>query len=195
MRRRPHSQDGAGRLCRDFQKAVLKENTSVDLPAPAPKQEETETKKQEENKMSKIDLDSLSLEELQAALEKKKAEEEAKPKFELDETDPSNLARFLFDNFAVRLAVQNTNILDEEISKYPGNLTNFCYLYDNDDKRTNDKNEVVFIHVVSAYEDYVIDESIYQSSPAFSTILSKIGETHFDTNYEYRLGRGRRMGK
>lgn len=192
MRRRPHSQDGAGRLCRDFQKAVLKENTSVDLPAPALVQEEAETQKHEENKMSKIDLDSLSLEELQAALEKKKAEEEGKPIFELDENDPSNLAIFLFDNLAVRLGVWNTQILDGEIAKYPGNLTKFCYLYDKDDKRTNNKNEVASIRVVSTYGDYVIDASIDQFSPAFSTILSKIGETHFNTNYTYRPGHGYR---
>ena len=194
MRCRPHSQDGAGRLCRDFQKAVLKENTSVDLPAPALVQEEAETQKHEENKMSKIDLDSLSLEELQAALEKKKAEEEGKPIFELDENDPSNLAIFLFDKLVVRLG-WNTQILDGVIAKYPGNLTKFCYLYDKDDKRTNNKNEVASIRVVSTYEDYVIDESIDQLSPAFSTILSKIGETHFNTNYTYRPAPGHRWNK
>ena len=68
MRCRPHSQDGAGRLCRDFQKAVLKENTSVDLPAPALVQEAQETQKQEESTMSEIDLNKLSLEELQSKI-------------------------------------------------------------------------------------------------------------------------------
>lgn len=181
---------------------ITQEITQPTIETLAPRQEAQETQKHEEKKMSEIDLDSLSLEELQAALEKKKKAEEAKPKFELDENDPSNLAIFLFDyfdnsdNFAIRLpGVFNTRILDGVIAKYPGNLTKFCYLYDNDDKRTNNKNEVASIRVVSTYEDYVIDESIDQLSPAFSTILSKIGETHFNTNYTYRPAPGHRWKK
>ena len=41
---------------------------------PEPNQEATETPKQEEKKMSEVDLSKMSLEELQAAIEKKKAE-------------------------------------------------------------------------------------------------------------------------
>ena len=168
---------------------LINPTTEPTQPTPAPdtevKQEQSTTPKTEETKMSEVDLSQFSAEELQAALEKKKAEE-AKPKFVLDENDPSNLARFLMDNIAIRLG-GNSFTLGNEIAKYPGKLTKFCWMYDENDKRTNDKTKVTTIHVVSVFEDYVIETNVISPEPAFSKILSKIGETQFNETVEYRV--------
>lgn len=144
-----------------------------EIETPAPKQEET--KKQEEKKMNEIDLSKFSQEELQAAIEKKKAEE-AKPKFVLDENDQSNLAKFLQHDGMLPLAkMQNAYATDKAIAKYPGKLTKFAFLKDEDRKPTTDKEKVHYIHIVSVNEEYVVDEWVSNTSfDTFTIILEKI---------------------
>ena len=144
-------------------------------PDPEQNQEATKTPKQEEKKMSEADLNKFSVEELQAALEAKKAEE-AKPKFVLDENDPSNLVKFLQQDEMLPLAkVMNEYAVDKAIAKYPGKLTKFAYLKDEDRKPTTDKEKVRYIHIVSVDGEYVVDELVdICSFDAFPIILEKI---------------------
>ena len=141
---------------------------------PEPNQEATETQKQEEKKMSDADLSKYSLEELQAAIEKKKAEE-AKPKFELDENDPSNLARFLQSQFLLPLLNNlNAYAMSRTIAKYPGKLTKFAFMKTREGTATNDKHEVTEIHIVSVNGEYVVDKYISNTYDGFDEILEKI---------------------
>ena len=143
-------------------------------PNPEPKQEATEPQKQEETKMSEIDLSKLSLEELQAAIEKKKAEE-AKPKFELDENDPSNLAKFLQGQFLLPLLNNlNAYAMSRTIAKYPGKLTKFAFMKTREGAATNNKHEVTEIHIVSVNGEYVVDKYISDTYDGFDEILKKI---------------------
>ena len=107
--------------------------------------------------MSEIDLSKFSLEELQAALEKKKAEE-AKPKFELDENDPSNLAKWLFTVKAKESLGAPTSVND--VVDYPGKLTKFVFMYDENDNATTDPSKALTVRIVSAFEDNVINGSV-----------------------------------
>lgn len=146
-------------------------------PNPEPKQEATKTKKQEEKKMSEADLIKFSVEELQAALEAKKAEE-AKPKFVLDENDPSNLAKFCkWQDEEYPLVAAFRKTLDSNgdvhsVIKYPGKLTKFCWMYTKDNKRTTNKNECYTARIVSVYEDYVVD--VTASYNRLDMVLEKI---------------------
>ena len=125
-------------------------------PNPEPKQEATKPPKQEEKKMSEADLIKFSVEELQAAIEKKKAEE-AKTKFVLDENDPSNLAKFCkWQDEEHPLAAALRKTLDSDgdvrsVIKYPGKLTKFCWMYTKDNKRTTNKNECDTARIVSVH--------------------------------------------
>ncbi len=146
-------------------------------PNPEPKQEATKPPKQEEKKMSEADLIKFSVEELQAALEAKKAEE-AKPKFVLDENDPSNLAKFCkWQDEEHPLAAALRKTLDSDgdvrsVIKYPGKLTKFCWMYTKDNKRTTNKDECDTARIVSVHEDYVIN--VRASSLRLDMVLEKI---------------------
>jgi len=135
--------------------------------------EPTETKNQEEQTMRE-DLSKFSVEELQAALEAKKAEK-VKPQFELDENDPSNLAKFLQQDEMLPLTkILNVYAVDRAIAKYPGKLTKFTYLKDEDRKPTTNKENVHYVHIVSVDGEYVVDALVSRTSDAFSVILEKI---------------------
>ena len=127
---------------------------------PNPEQNQEQPKK--EKKMNENELSKFSVEELQAALEAKKAEE-AKPKFKLDENDPSNLAKFIkWQEEEHPLADALRQTLDSNsdvhsVLEYPGKLTKFCWMYTKDDKRTTNKNECATVRIVSVYEDYVVN--------------------------------------
>ena len=142
-------------------------------PTPQPNSEP----KQEEKKMSEseVDLSKLSLEELQAEIEKRK-QEEARPNFVLDENDPSNLAKFLQQDEMLPLTkILNAYAVDRAIAKYPGKLTKFAYLKDEDRKPTIDKEKVHYIHIVSVDGEYVVDKTVSRTSfDAFPVILEKI---------------------
>ena len=144
-------------------------------PNPEPKQEATETPKQEEKKMSEADLSKFSVEELQEALEKKKAEE---AKFVLDENDPSNLAKFCkWQDEEHPLAAAFRKTLDSDgdvhsVIQYPGKLTKFCWMYTKDNKRTTNKNECDTARIVSVYEDYVVN--VTACSLRLDMVLEKI---------------------
>ena len=154
---------------------ITQEITQPTIETLAPRQEAQETQKHEEKKMSEIDLSKFSLEELQAALEKKKAEE-AKTKFELDENDPSNLAKFLQqDKMLSCHMAMGGYMADKSIAKYPGKLTKFAYLKDEDRKPTTDKEKVHYIHIVSVDGEYVVDEWVSNCSfESFPIILEKV---------------------
>ena len=139
---------------------------------PEPIQEQP---KKGETKMSETDLRNMSIEELEAELKRRK-EEEAKPKFVLDENDPSNLAKFLQTDELLPLSqMLNTYALDKAIAKYPGKLTKFAYLKDGDRKPTTDKEKVKYIHIVSVDGEYVVDEEVNICSfDAFPIILAKV---------------------
>ena len=143
-------------------------------PNPEPKQEEA--KQEEKKKMSDVDLSKLSLEELQAAIEKKKAEEKAKNKFTPNENDPSDLAKFIQTKEMLPLAkCLNVYALDRTIAEYPGKLTKFAYLKDENREPTTDKEKVRYIHIVSVDGECVIDAWVSNISfDAFPIILKKI---------------------
>lgn len=146
-------------------------------PNPEPKQEATEPPKQEEEKMSEADLSKFSVEELQAEVERRK-QEAAKPKFVLDENDPSNLAKFCkWQDEEHPLAAAFRKTLDSDgdvrsVIKYPGKLTKFCWMYTKDNKRTTNKNECDTARIVSVYEDYVVN--VRASSLRLDMVLEKI---------------------
>ena len=146
-------------------------------PNPEQNQEATKTPKQEEKKMSNVDLNKFSVEELQAALEAKKAEE-AKPKFVLDENDPSNLAKFCkWQDEEHPLAAAFRDTLDalgdvHSVLEYPGKLTKFCWMYTKDNKRTTNKNAYDTVKIVSVYEDYVVNVTAF--SLELNMVLEKI---------------------
>ena len=112
--------------------------------------------------MSEADLNKMSLEELQAEIERRK-QEAAKPKFVLDENDPSNLAKFCkWQDEEHPLAAAFRDTLDawgdiHAVLEYPGKLTKFCWMYTKDGKRTTNKNECDTVRIVSVYEDYVVN--------------------------------------
>lgn len=136
---------------------ITQEITQPTIETLAPRQEAQETQKHEEKKMSEIDLSKFSLEVLQAALEKKKAEE-AKTKFELDENDPSNLVKWLFTVKAKESLGAPTSVND--VVDYPGKLTKFVFMYDENDNATTDPSKALTVRIVSAFEDNVINGSV-----------------------------------
>ena len=146
-------------------------------PNPEPKQEATKISKQEEKKMSETDLSKMSLEELQAEIERRK-QEAAKPKFVLDENDPSNLAKFCkWQDEEQPLAAAFRDTLDalgdvHSVLEYPGKLTKFCWMYTKDGKRTTNKNECDTVRIVSVYEDYVVNVTAF--SLELNMVLEKI---------------------
>ena len=125
--------------------------------------------------MSDVDLSKSSAEELQEALEKKKAEE---AKFVLDENDPSNLAKFCkWQDEEYPLALISRDSLDSNddvrsVIKYPGKLTKFCWMYTKDRKRTTNKNECDTVRIVSVYEDYVVN--VEEFGHKLDMVLEKI---------------------
>ena len=148
-------------------------------PNPEPKQEATKTPKQEEKKMSEADLSKMSLEELQAEIERRK-QEAAKPKFVLDENDPSNLAKFVKlykDSIPeyhpiLKPLVQFSEILP--ILYYPGKLTTFCKMYDKENKIVNNKEMAETIEIKSEFDDVDVDRLIIRNLLFFDDIIKKL---------------------
>lgn len=128
------------------------------------------TEKQEEKKMSNVDLSKMSLEELQAEIERRKQEESEPKQFVPNENDQSDLARYMafrmhdpmFSGFRhLRMAAGFDSDL-KAILDYPGKLTKFCLMYNSKGNRINSRNsdEIDKIRIISVYEDTVVNESV-----------------------------------
>lgn len=167
------------------------EETTTQAPA---QQQEQQATKEKETKMSDVDLSEFSAEELQAALEKKKAEEANEKKtqaiselqqkqikaieardtpkgFVPNPSDPSDLARWRKcmekanpGAALIRLTRSNNVMSVSDVFGYPGSLTTFATLFDGDGEVTNDKSKVDHIRILSTYKGFTVDVGAFLSN-------------------------------
>ena len=105
-------------------------------PNPEQNQEATKTPKQEEKKMSEADLNKFSVEELQAALEAKKAEEANKELYKdlgIDFNNPKqgDLVKWIYSHENLTLGRLVNRDIDQRIAAdFPGDIKPFVTLLD-----------------------------------------------------------------
>ena len=156
-------------------------------PNPEPKQEATKPPKQEEKKMSEANLNKFSVEELQAALEAKKAEEANKNNYAnlgIDFNNPKqgDLVKWinsqLNNNPFLGLAkIMNENTELRLCAKFPGKLTLFVTMKDDELKETADKSKCRNIRIwdVDIAMKQVIDRNMASyTDDCYSLILEKV---------------------
>ena len=156
-------------------------------PNPEQNQEATKTPTQEEKKMSNVDLNKFSVEELQAALEAKKAEEANKELYKdlgIDFNNPKqgDLVKWinsqLNNNPFLGLAKMINNNTELRLcAKFPGKLTLFGTMLDDESKETTDKSKCRNIRIwdVDIAMKQVIDRNMASyTDDCYSLILEKI---------------------
>ena len=139
--------------------------------------------------MSDVDLSQFSAEELQAALEKKKAEETKKATEEyaslgidFDNPKQGDLVKWVnsqyCDNPFLSLARGVNNNTDGRLcSRFPGKLTSFVTMSDEDHKPTTDKSKCKYIHIwdVDIATKSVLDiQWFWTTDNCFDKIVEKI---------------------
>ena len=154
-------------------------------PNPEPKQEATKTPKQEEKKMSEADLNKFSVEELQAALEAKKAEEANKKNYAnlgIDFNNPKqgDLVKWVRSHEGLSFAEQtNSYAINRVASSFPGKIALFATLLDDlYGEVVTDKEEANCIRIwdVDVNNKQVIDCRISKGGDyiSFGRIISKL---------------------